>query len=194
MQAAFPASRCGVEARGDQGVPNRVPFIGIDAVEDAPIVVSLVVEDRSQPGAADVRARLDRIGGADRCHQIGIDDAALQHVDSAEVLELGRSEVVPLQPEVVVIRRGILALMTDVVDGQDARRAAQYLVVPMPDLEVGWSQCGLPVMGMHNIGGEADVATKLERRTSKEAKSPRIIPIILHLRIMVDAFAFEIFV
>src|SRR5208337_599408 len=64
----------------------------------------------------------------------------------------------------------------------------------MPDLEIGRGQSGLPVVGMHNIGCEADVVTKLERCTGKEAKSPCIIPIILHLRIVVDALALEILI
>src|SRR5690242_19513704 len=117
-------------------------------------------------------------------------DATFQEIDRAKIFELVGCEIIPWQTKVFIVRAGVFALMSDVVD----RKHAGNIREGATDLEIGGRQRRLPIMRMDDIRCKAGIATQLQRRSSKEAEAPPVVPVVVEFAIVIEPGAAEILV
>ena len=111
---------------GQPFVGGGVPFVVVDAVEDAVNVEGAMMEEAVEVGAAVGGHDFAGVGGADGVDHGGVVDAAGHEVDLAVVLF---GEGVGLEAEIVEDFPGGEALMGEVVDGEDGGHGPEVGVI-----------------------------------------------------------------
>ena len=109
------------------------------------------------------------------------------------ILELVRREVARLQADVVVVLRAILALVADVVNGEDARGLADGGIVPVPHSEIRRRQRRLPVVGVDDVRVEAHIAGQLQCGAREEGEAARIVAKVVEGVVVIETGAGEVF-
>src|SRR3954454_9042197 len=98
--------------RAEMRIGLRIPLLDIDAIDDALQLEREAAQDSVESRAMLVRLDFARIRRRNRRDLVGEDDAALHHIEIAEMLER--------------VRRPIAAVQAD---GHEALRAGDALVI-----------------------------------------------------------------
>ena len=110
------------------------------------------------------------------------DDAYLFTVAAGEVQTFVPAEAVKDVLVAVADAAGILqdigavlALICDVVDGEDGLDPVELIQMAVVQVQVNGNQCGLPVVAVDDIGGEVDVEQGLQHSAGEEGKALAVI-------------------
>ena len=118
-----------------------------------------------------------RVGGADGGHLVRIDDARLQVVGVAKVLQLVVGKGAVRQPQhVLYIPDAKHALIAQVVDGEhraDGVILGQALIL---DAKQCRDHAGLPVMGMNHVRHEGDQRQGIQHPPAEKGKALKLVP------------------
>jgi len=180
----FTTQVVGGVGRGDAAVVRGVKNGGVDAVEDAGQLVLPGVENPLEPLTVSRRADLARVARADGVDVVGKDAAGLEQVRAAvELHELGRI-IARVDAEQVLYKfKGELALIGDVVDGQQRLHARLH-----PAGVLRFHQHGqhgrVPVVAVQDLGREVQPGQRLQDRAGEK----RVL-LALGLAAAIDAVA-----
>ncbi len=87
LGVALAGQIAGVERRGQERIARRIPFVGVDAVQNADQVRGAGAQDAVEPEAERRRLNLLGVAPADGRDRPRVVDAALQEADAAVELE-----------------------------------------------------------------------------------------------------------
>ena len=157
-----------VEALGDERVGEGVEGLGVDAVYDAAELVAAGGEYALQTLAEVRGADLVGVAGADGAQPVGEDAAGLQEGAAAvELHELGREVPVLDAQQVAEKLKAELALIGDVVDGEQGLHPAVDVVAVLRAQQHG-DHGGVPVVAVQDVGEEAQVGYGVEHGAREE--------------------------
>ena len=157
---------------------SGIPFADIDAVENADELVATGSHDPVEPEAPFGRLNLFGVPAADRRDVRRGIDPALEQADLSPVLEPVDRQLIPVQ---VQSRQPVgfeEALVREVVNREDGRRAAEHGMVRVERPQVDRRQACLPVVRVSDSGRSTCTRGKLERRADEKRKATGVIRVI----------------
>ncbi len=163
-----------VVVEGDVRVGGGVVGVHVDAVQDAAELVLLLAQQSVQTVAEPRVEDLLCVGGADGGDLVGSLDGALHEVGAAVVLH---DMLVAAADAAGVFQNigAVLALIGDVVDGEDGLDAVELVQMTIVQVQVHRHQSGLPVVAVDDIGGEVDVEQGLQHGAGEEGEALAVI-------------------
>ena len=139
-------------------------------------------EEPVQTAAEGRRLDLAAVTGADGGHGGRIEDAGLEGIDLAEELEVVHVEEGRGQSEGTEDGLVEQALVGQVMDGEDRPRPAEKGVAGIRELEIGEGEGRLPIVGVDDIGGEAEGPHGLQGGPTEEAEALPVVRIVARRR------------
>ena len=159
---------------GDAGIGGGVVGVHIDAVEDAAQLILLLSQQSVQTVAEPRVEDFLRVGGADGGDLIGSLDGALHEVGAAIVFHdvlVAAANAAGVFEDV----GAVLALISDVVDGEDGLDAVELIQMAVVQVQVHGHQRGLPVVAVDDVRGEIDVEQRLQHSAGEEGEALAVI-------------------
>ena len=178
----------------DQFIHCGIPIRIIDTIENTEVAIAFIVEIHGHAFAHLGSAGFAGVVGADGVDHIGIVNAALEIIHIAMIFKFTRCEVAPLQAGMLIMAGRIFALVANIVNGEQAGRAAQNGIVPVPNFEIGGCERGLPIVGVDDVGFEANIFAELQASPRKKGKAARIIQIVIEITVVINPITREIFI
>ncbi len=175
---------------GNQHVFRRIPFGGVNAVEDADKPVRLRFANVFQAATVLDGLDLSSVLLAHGCHQVAGEDAALHQVHPAVILEPLRRELVDGKIREFEFGRVVDSLEGEVVD-RDHRSDFRMPFRRRADVER--HQRRVPVGAMRDIDLEAEQVDRLRRRFVEKNPSFRVVGII-HAFLAIEPGAVIVFI
>ena len=142
----------------------------LDAAELVMTKIQLVVQTPAVPRVFD----FSRVAGRNRGDTCRGLDSALHHIELAVHLEnvaLARGDSHALGVDLPAV----LALILDVVDGEQALDVVIPWSVRIEQIVVNGNQSRLPVVGVNDVGMEVDVGQHLKDRAREECESLGVV-------------------
>ncbi len=149
---AFALQRRDIIIAWQMRVGGRIPDVEIDAVDDAAQNRDALVQYAVHAHAEARGQDLAGIGGADGGDGIGGLQTAFEEADIAEIFHAVHGIERGRQADHRQDIGAVLALESDIVDGDDARHADAHLA------QIDRGEGRLPVMGMDDIGAPAGIS------------------------------------
>ena len=163
-----------VVVEGDLRVGGGIIRLHVDAVQDAAQLILLLaqqgIQTVAEPGVQD----LLRIGGADGGDLVGRLEGTLHEVGAAIVLD---DVLVAAADAAGVLQNvgAVLALIGDVVDGEDGLDPVELVQMTVVQIQVNGHQRGLPVVAVDDVRGEVDVEQGLQHGAGEEGEALTVI-------------------
>ena len=156
------------------GVGGRVVGLHVDTVQDAAELVLLLAQQSVQTVAEPRVEDLLCIGGADGGDLVCRLDGTLHEVGAAIVLH---DMLVAAADAAGVFQNisAVLALIGDVVDGEDGLDAVELVQMTIVQVQVHRHQSGLPVVAVDDVGGEVDVEQGLQHCAGEEGEALAVV-------------------
>src|SRR5699024_2277585 len=146
---------------GDGGLGGRGGGVHVDAVEDAAQLILLLPQQGVQAIAERGVQDLLGVGGADGGDLVGGLEGALHEVGAAVVLDdvlVAPADAAGIFQDI----QAILALVSDVVDGEDGLDPVELVQVTVVQVQVDRDQGRLPVVAVDDVGGEVQIEQGLQ--------------------------------
>ena len=163
-----------IVVEGDLGVGGGVVGLHINAVQDAAELILLFpqqgIQTVAEPGVQDLLC----VGGADGGDLIRRLKGTLHKVGAAIVFH---NVLVTVADAAGILQDigAVLALICDVVDGEDGLDPVELIQMAVVQVQVNGNQCGLPVVAVDDIGGEVDVEQGLQHSAGEEGEALAVI-------------------
>ena len=163
-----------IVVEGDVGVGGRVVGLHVDTVQDAAELVLLLAQQSVQTVAEPRVEDLLCIGGADGGDLVCRLDGTLHEVGAAIVLH---DMLVAAADAAGVFQNigAVLALIGNVVDGEDGLDAVELVQMTIVQVQVHRHQSGLPVVAVDDVGGKVDVEQGLQHCAGEEGEALAVV-------------------
>ena len=174
------------EVLHQQRIGPWVPDIRVDAVQDAGELVRLRLQHAMQAHAEGFGANLLGVRGAHGGDRIGELQTGLEHRHLAPELHAVHAAPLPRNPQRVGDGHGVVALESDVVDGDHASSALRRGQRAAPVGEVHGSEPARPVVRMHDIRLPARQRRRRQadarRHAREEGEAEGVVVVVLSMR------------
>ena len=171
-------NRVGRILTGQMLISRRVPFLGIDAVQNAN-QIAFACRQRDIEAAAEFR-RLNFlcIAGADGGDFRGKHNPRFQQVEVVEEFHLPPVEVFPIDAGQQHVPMPKTSLKSEIVDREHRGRLGKTRLQLILDLQQSRHQRGLPVVGVDNVGTDIQQANGFHGRSAEEHKSLAVVLVV----------------
>ena len=163
-----------VVVEGDLRVGGGIIRLHVNAVQDAAQLILLFaqqgIQTVAEPGVQDLLC----IGGADGGDLVSRLEGTLHEVGAAIVLD----DVLVAAADAAGVLQNvgtILALIGDVVDGEDGLDPVELVQMTVVQIQVNGHQRGLPVVAVDDVRGEVDVEQGLQHGAGEEGEALTVI-------------------
>ena len=143
------------------------------------------------------RENLLCVGGADGGYHVGAHDAAFEEVQTVVEFEAEVIEVIPSEPGPVEISLVEVALVADIVNGEDGACAAELLIAGIErGAEVDAAERGVPVVRVQDVGSETEVDGELHCGAAEEDVALGVVGVfasvpVIELRTVEETVVFD---
>ena len=175
-------------AAGEVRVGGGVGGFGVDAVEDAMEVGFAVAQEGIEVVAVGGSENLAGIAGADGADLVGEEDAAGD--EDEDVAEIGAGwvgdQAVGGQAGGFEDRRVEVALVFEVVDGEDAGGVGEFGRVSVGGAQPVGDQAGVPVVAMDDVGAPVEHAGGFKSGAGEEREAMAVVGVAVDGRTVAE--------
>ena len=166
-------------AMREESVAVRAPLVLVDAVEDPEEHVRALAQVGIEPDAVLRPLHLARVAGAHRGDGIRVEQPREEEVDPT-LAQLILVEVMRRrrEPDVREHARVERALVPDVVDGEHGARLREQAIPRKHAAQEERQERGLPVVGVHDVGPEAEPLADAERRPREHREAEMLVVVL----------------